>query len=214
MKAARQSSPQARGCLGCPCRAPSGRCLDTRIKSGRCGDWVWYLRRNQQLRRLYVKPQDPRTPRQLCWRARFGAASTTYSRSLTQDQREACIAAGAKLRSRPRLAQSGPMTGQHYSIRMQYAADAAERTHRAEQLSKGLQKQGLSLSTPETHRSMSGHPPELHRRYTGQMTSQPGRGRTGAWRRHALQACSGQQPAPRFRRSRWRHCRDPDKVAR
>jgi len=39
----------------------------------------------------------------------------------------ACIAAGSKLRSRPRLGQSGPLNGQHYSIRRDYSTPAAQR---------------------------------------------------------------------------------------
>ena len=143
MKSARQSTLKARGCRGCPFRAPSGRCLDPRIKSGRCGDWVWYLRGNRQFRRLYVKPQDPRTPKQLHWRARFGAASKKYSPSLTQEQREAFIAAGAKFRTRPRLAQSGRLTGQQYSIRMEYEANAAGSAEVQRSLTEGLQTKGF-----------------------------------------------------------------------
>jgi hypothetical protein len=84
------------------------------------------MRGRKQYRHLYVKPKDPRTPRQLHWRARFGAASKTYSESMTEEQRAACIAAGAKLHSLPRLAQSGPLTGQQYSIRREYAAKQRE----------------------------------------------------------------------------------------
>jgi hypothetical protein len=36
---------------------------------------------------------------------------------LTDEQQDACIAAGAKVRSRPRLGQSGPLTGQQYWMR-------------------------------------------------------------------------------------------------
>jgi hypothetical protein len=44
---------------------------------------VWYVQGNQQWRRLYVKPEDPRTPKQLHWRARFGAASKTRLSALS-----------------------------------------------------------------------------------------------------------------------------------
>ena len=84
-----------------PFRAPSGRCLDRAIKSGRCGDWVWFVRHGKQIRRPYLRPHDPRTPAQLHSRARLSAASKNYSYSLTQEQQDACIAAGAKRRSRP-----------------------------------------------------------------------------------------------------------------
>ena len=69
------------------------------------------MRYGKQIRRPYVRPHDPRTPAQLRSRARLSAASSKYSYSLTEKQRNACIAAGAKRRSRPRLGQSGPLTG-------------------------------------------------------------------------------------------------------
>jgi hypothetical protein len=105
-------------CRRCPYYGPWGQCFDLRRKSGRCGDWVWYMRGAKQWRHLYVQPRDPRTPAQRYWRAKFGAASRKYSQSLTQEERRACIAAGSKLRSRSRLGQSGPLNGQHYSIRL------------------------------------------------------------------------------------------------
>ena len=185
MKPARQSIPKARGCRGCPCRAPSGRCLDPTIKSGRCGEWVWYVRGNQRFRHLYVKPQDPRTPKQLHWRARFGAASKHYSDSLTQEQRDALIAAGAKFRSRPRLAQSGPLTGQQYSIRKEYATNAEGRAPSAAKAQEELQTQGISLSTSGTHRSISGVPPDQSRRDTGRVSKKAGRRKNGECRRQS-----------------------------
>ena len=135
--------PRRPRCRDCPFRAPSGRCLDRTIKSGRCGDWVWYLRARKQWRHLYVKPRNPRTPRQQHWRARFGAASKKYSHSLTDEQRDACIALGAELRSRPRLGQSGRLTGQQYGIRREYGANAAERPQNAEKRRKALQTKGF-----------------------------------------------------------------------
>jgi hypothetical protein len=72
-----------RRCLGCPFCAPSGKCLDPRPRSGRCGDWVFYLRHGKQFRRLDVKPRDPRTPSQRYWRERLAAASQRYSAALT-----------------------------------------------------------------------------------------------------------------------------------
>jgi len=85
------------------------------------------MRGAKQWRHLYVKPRAPRTPAQRYWRAKFGAASRKYSQSLTQAERRACIAAGSKPRSRPRLGQSGPLNGQHYSIRRDYSTPAAQR---------------------------------------------------------------------------------------
>ena len=31
-------------CRRYPLRAPSGRCLNRTLRSGRCGDWIWYMR--------------------------------------------------------------------------------------------------------------------------------------------------------------------------
>ena len=104
--------PRRPRCRGCRFRAPSGACLDPVLTSGRCGDYVRYVRGSKQYRRLYVKPTDPRTSKQRRGRAWFGDASGKYSQALTDEQRDACIAVGAKLRSRRRLGQSGPLTGQ------------------------------------------------------------------------------------------------------
>ena len=109
-------------CSRCALCAPSGRCLDPAIKSGRCGDWVWYVRGNKQCRRRWAKPRDPRTPRQLYWRARLSTASKKYSESLTDEQQDACIAAGAKQRCRPRLGDSGRLTGQQHWVRQECKA--------------------------------------------------------------------------------------------
>ena len=78
------------------------------------------MHKGKQSRRPYLYPRDPRSLAQVRSRARFGAASRKYSYSLTEKQRNACIAAGAKRRSRPRLYQSGPLTVQQYSIRKKY----------------------------------------------------------------------------------------------
>ena len=118
----RFAAPKRSGCRRCPFRASSGRCLRPGLKSGRCGDWVWYMRDGKQWRRLYVTPRDPRTPRQMHCREGFGAASRNDSHSLTDEQRTACIAAGAKLWSRRRLGQRGRLTGQQYSIRREWAS--------------------------------------------------------------------------------------------
>jgi hypothetical protein len=166
--------PKRGRCLRCPLRAPSGACLAPGRKSGRCGDWVWYLRGRKQWRRLYVKPKDPHTPGQRLWRARFAAASKQYSHSMAEEQRAACIAAGAKLHSRPRLGQSGPLTGQQYSIRKAYATKAKERAPSAEKAQIGLQTKGISLSTSDPRRGMSRVPPEQHRGDTRHPTKRGG----------------------------------------
>ena len=103
-------------CIRCPFCGPAGECRDTAVKGGRCGDWVWYVRNGHQWRRRWVKGFDPKTPKQLAWRARLAAASKAYSDTLTDAEQEACIAAGAKRRTRPRLGQSGPQTGHQYWV--------------------------------------------------------------------------------------------------
>ncbi len=87
-------------------------------KSGRFGAWIYYMRGGKQVRRPYIRPRDPRTPAQVRNRAGFGAAVKAWSesRGMTQDDQRVWIAAAGKIRSRPRLAQSGPLTGQQYFI--------------------------------------------------------------------------------------------------
>ena len=86
--------------------------------SGRIGDYVysWHHRRLHWHR--YVVPKDPRTLAQRRSRAAFGTASKAWSENntLTQKQRDACHAAAAKIKSRPRLGQSGPLTGQQLIV--------------------------------------------------------------------------------------------------
>ena len=214
MKPARPRIRKARGCRGCPCRTLSGQCLDTTIKNGRCGDWVWYMRGRKRLRRLYVIPQDPQTPRQLHWRGRFGAASKKYSSSLTQAQREARIAAEAKFRSRPRMAQSGPLTGQQYSIQKEYASNAAARAQSGEKAQKALQTQGFSLSTSGIHRSMSRVPPSHGRRNTGRANKKECGGKIGQCGRHKTRAASEVRHAQRVARAKRAHYRNIARAVR
>jgi hypothetical protein len=151
-------------CRRCPLRAPSGRCLNTVLRSGRCGDWIWYMRGGQQCRRRYACPKDPRTPAQLRRRARLKAASRSYSRSLTEEQREACIAAGVKVRSRPRLAQSGPLTGQQYWVQGALGPEQAKgKVQTAAIAPKVAQSQRVTRSTSGLHQSPSRVSPESHR---------------------------------------------------
>ena len=164
-------------CRRCPFCAPSGRCLDTTIRSGRCGDWVYYLLRgNKQYRRRWVRPKDPRTPAQRQNRARLGTASHKYSTLLTEEERKTCIAAGAKRQSRPRLGQSGPLTGQHYSVHKAYAKNAAASVQNAQIPAKVPQPQEVTRPTWESYRGGAGVLPGQHRRDTG-------RGRRGEGRR-------------------------------
>ncbi len=104
-------------CSRCALCGPAGECFDgVAHKSGRCGDWVWYVRGGHQWRRRWLKPFDPKTAKQLAWRAHLAAASKAYNELLTDEQQDACIAAGAKRRCRPRLGDSGTQTGQQYWV--------------------------------------------------------------------------------------------------
>jgi hypothetical protein len=104
-------------CSRCALCGPAGECRDgTAVKSGRCGDWVWYERAGHQWRRRWLKPFDPKTAKQRTWRAHLAAASKAYNELLTEEQQDACIAAGAKRQTRTRFGQSGPQTGQQYWV--------------------------------------------------------------------------------------------------
>ena len=154
-----------RVCRRCPFCGPSGECLDPALKSGRCGDWIWGVRDGKQMRRPYVTPHDPRTAAQLGSRVRLSAASKKYSYSLTEKQRNACIKAGAKRTTRPRLYQSGPMTGQQYSISREYALQKAHGSAIKTALAPQVpQPQALKVTSWDRHRSAPRVPPERHRR--------------------------------------------------
>ena len=142
-------------CLGCPFLAPSGKCLDARLKSGRCGDWIFYVWGGKQFRHLDVKPHDPRTPSQRCCRNRLTGASRRYSRSLSEAERAACIAAGAKRRSRKRLGQCGRLTGQQHWVGKECARLAEAVVADVQSASKPLETKGNSIPTWERHRGTS-----------------------------------------------------------
>jgi len=122
MKPKPQAASRRYRCCECEFRGPRGQCLDPvlekGLKTGLCGDWVYYVRGGKQRRRLHCIPRDPRTPAQLRCRAALGAASRNYSSVLTDEEQDACIAAGAKLRTRERLG-CGPLTGQQCYVRPQ-----------------------------------------------------------------------------------------------
>jgi hypothetical protein len=86
---------------------------------------------------------------------------------LTQEERRACIAAGSKLRSRPRLGQSGPLNGQHYSIRRDYSTPAAQRPPDTKSSRNPLQTKGISRSTSDRCRTTAGPLPKQHACHTG-----------------------------------------------
>jgi hypothetical protein len=163
-------------CRDCPFHGPSNRCLNTAIKSGLCGDWIWYMRGSKQCRRHYARPKDPHTLAQAGSRGRLTAASRKYSESLTHKQQDACIAAGAKVQSRPRLGQSGPLTGQQYWIRRHYARQNVQ--SKVTKLLNALQMQqpqALAKSTWDPHQGVTAASPGQRRIDKGAARKQKGR---------------------------------------
>ncbi len=153
----RQDKLRRNTCLRCPFRAPSGRCLDRTPRSGRCGDYVFYfLPGGQQSRRRWVRPKDPHTPAQLQNRSRMGAASRRYNARLSQAEQNACIAAAAQRQSRPRLGQSGPLTGQQYWVRQAYTPPAAATARNAKIPVQVPRPQKLTRPTWGTRRRRAG----------------------------------------------------------
>jgi len=164
----RKNSRKSRRCRGCRFWAPPVRCLDPAIKGGWCDDWVWYMRGRKQCRRRYSHPKDPETLAQMRSRGRLGAASGNYSQWLTDEQQDACIAAGAKVQSRPRLNQSGPLTGQQYWVRKDYARQKAQsKATKLKFASQAPQSQRLTRSTSGPHRGISVVSPEQRRLKAG-----------------------------------------------
>ena len=80
-------------------------------RNGRDGAYVYYMRGRKLCRRSYVLPKDVRTAGRVRARGAFGAVAKAWSRVLLEEQRRARNAAAAKVRSRPRLWQSGWLTG-------------------------------------------------------------------------------------------------------
>jgi hypothetical protein len=81
-------------------------------KSGRSGDYVFYMRRKTLCRRRYVIPRNVRTAARRRTRGAFGAIAKAWGERLTEEQRQAWIDSGAKIESHPRLWQSGPLRGE------------------------------------------------------------------------------------------------------
>jgi hypothetical protein len=79
-------------------------------QSGKWGNSVSVRTRYGQARRPLVIPKDPKTPAQLRSRSTLGHVAPRW-RGLTDEQRTAWTAGGQKIHSRPRLGQSGPLTG-------------------------------------------------------------------------------------------------------
>jgi hypothetical protein len=171
-------------CRRCPFRAASVQCLDTRIRSGRCGDWVYYLLPGgKQCRHRWVRPKDPRTPAQRQSRGRLGAASHKYSAELPDRERDAWIAAGARRQSRPRLGQSGPLTGQQYFVQRENAASAGEKVRCTKIRAKVPNPQRVTRPTSGTHGGIAGMPPGQR----GRRWRVTGRGRNSVANSEVLQ---------------------------
>ena len=151
-------------------------------KSGRDGPWVYYMRGPNLCRRKYVRPKDPRTPRQLRARAALTAASKAWSCNpqLTEEHRREWRVAGAKVQSRPRLYQSGPLTGQMYFVALNCSRDrvgrelllrvtdpvrqsSARRQQPAKAVSQVTQSQRVARSTWEQYRIYTGVSPSQYR---------------------------------------------------
>jgi hypothetical protein len=193
----RRDKKRRNWCRRCPFSAPGGRCLDTTIRSGRCGDWVFYrLPGGKQCRRRWVRPKDPLTPAQVRNRARLAAASRKYSAVLTGRERDAYIAAGAKRRSRSRLGQAGPLTGQQYSVQREYAASATAKVQNTEIPAKVLKPQRVTRPTWEPRHVSAGLPPEQGRR-----------GWRATGRGHKPTAAPQVRQTLRVTRSRWQRYR-------
>ena len=175
-----QDTSKIRWCRRCALCGPSGECRDTSLKSGRCGDWVWYLLRgSKQCRRLWVKPKDPRTHKQRSCRARLRAASKAYSEFLTDAEQDACIAAGAKVQTRVRAGSSGPLTGHQHFVqgkikRTETRASIAKSHFRPSQVPQA-QRDTRASSGP--HRIHAGMTPGQHRHRAGRAGKARGGGK-------------------------------------
>jgi hypothetical protein len=79
-------------------------------QSGKLGVTVSLGGRNGQVRRILAIPGNPQTEAQLLIRNFLGNAASLW-RQIAEEQRLAWIAAAEQEQSKPRLGQSGPLTG-------------------------------------------------------------------------------------------------------
>ncbi len=86
-------------------------------QSGKCGLTVTYPSRNGLIRRAWVVPANPQTGDQLLVRNRLALRAKAYD-DLTETQQDAWVAAAAMEQSRPRLGQSGPLTGLQLYVKL------------------------------------------------------------------------------------------------
>jgi hypothetical protein len=140
---------------------------ETALLSGRFGDWVYFVRNGKQCRRRYVRPKDRRSPAQLRVRKNFGEAAKHWSHSpqLTQAQRDAWELEANQIQSRPRLGQSGPLTGQQHFVGRACAKGRVkeecrmmkgESPEQAETRPQAAQGPRLTGSTWEARRTLEG----------------------------------------------------------
>jgi len=86
-------------------------------QSGKLGDTVSFKNRYGQIERAHTIPTNRGTAAQQRARSDFGRFSA-YWRMLTEEQRQAWNAAARRVSSRPRLGQSGPLTGCAYFVQI------------------------------------------------------------------------------------------------
>ena len=79
-------------------------------QTGKLGLTVTWPGRNGLIRRTLVTPRNPRSGAQQVIRQSLSTQAAAYDQ-LTDAQQEAWIAAGAQIKSKPSLGQSGPLTG-------------------------------------------------------------------------------------------------------
>ena len=86
-------------------------------KSGRWGDWEYYMRGKTQCCRRHVERKDPRTPAQRRVRIGLGGVAKAWGRKLTPEQRQAWGLVAKQQSSKPRLAQAGRLEGEQLFVR-------------------------------------------------------------------------------------------------
>jgi hypothetical protein len=89
-------------------------------KSGECAGVVWQRARYGQICYETLTPANPRSPAQVAVRGNFAMVSRRWS-LLTQEQRDVWNAVARTMKSRPRLAQCGPLTGFNLFVKVNVA---------------------------------------------------------------------------------------------
>jgi hypothetical protein len=87
-------------------------------KRGRSGPVVFYQRGGKQYVRRHVPAKDLKTTAQRRVRDILKAVAKGYGHWLTEPEREAWDAGAEQLQSRPRLGQSGPLTGEMLFVKL------------------------------------------------------------------------------------------------